>query len=122
VKYFKLEEFSCKHCGKNLMDPAFLEKVDKLREEWGHPLIVSSGYRCPVHNAAVSSTGRNGPHTTGHAADFAIRGGDALSLLKIAIWAEFTGVGINQKGTGRFIHLDDLPNSPGVPRPTIWSY
>jgi hypothetical protein len=31
----------------------------------------------------------------------------------------FTGIGIQQKGGARFIHLDDLT---GVGRPTVWSY
>ena len=34
----------------------------------------------------------------------------------------FTGVGINQKGSSRFIHLDQLHEKDGYPRPTIWSY
>ena len=29
------------------------EKLDKLREECGFPLIVTSSYRDPLHNAAV---------------------------------------------------------------------
>jgi len=31
---------------------------------------------------------------------------------------------VNQKGphAARFIHLDDLPDAEGQPRPTIWSY
>ena len=27
-----------------------------------------------------------------------------------------------QKGSGRFIHLDTLENSEERPRPTVWSY
>jgi uncharacterized protein YcbK (DUF882 family) len=123
MRYFKVEEFACKHCGEIRMDPFFLERLDRLRAEYGKPLIVSSGYRCPVHNAAESSTGLTGPHTTGHAVDFAISRGEALQLLRVAITMKaFTGLGIKQKGLGRFIHLDDLPNAPGQPRPTIWSY
>lgn len=123
MKYFKIEEFACKHCGQIRMDPFFLERVDRLREFYGKPLTVTSGYRCPVHNAAVSSTGTTGPHTTGHAADFLVARGEALELLRVAInMKAFTGIGINQKGAGRFLHLDDLPNKPGQPRPTIWSY
>lgn len=35
---------------------------------------------------------------------------------------KFTGIGIQQKGGDRYIHLDNLPNAPGQPRPTVWSY
>lgn len=124
MKYFKRSEFDCKHCGQNLMVQEFMDRLDALRGLYGRPLIVSSGYRCPDHNARVSSTGRTGPHTTGRAADLAVTHRDAYELLALALapGAGFTGVGINQKGTGRFIHLDDLPAAPGQPRPTLWSY
>jgi zinc D-Ala-D-Ala carboxypeptidase len=80
VKYFTIEEFACKHCGRVVMDGAFLEDVDQMRGLFGKPLVVTSGYRCPDHNAAVSSTGRTGPHTTGHAADFAVSAPAASSI------------------------------------------
>ncbi len=34
------------------------------------------------------------------------------------------GIGIKQKGdyASRFVHLDDLPNGSGQPRPWCWSY
>ncbi len=104
------------------MQEAYLIEADRLRHRYGKPLIVTSGYRCPVHNAAVSHTGRTGPHTTGQAADFRVDRGDAYRLLKVALEMGFTGIGIQQKGGGRFIHLDTLPNDDGQPRPTIWSY
>lgn len=123
MKYFRLDEFACRcGCKRNNMDERFLEELDQLRTIYGKPLIVSSGYRCPDHNAKVSSTGRTGPHTTGHACDFAVSGGDSLLLLRVALVLDFTGIGINQKGAGRFIHVDDLPNRAGQPRPTLWSY
>jgi uncharacterized protein YcbK (DUF882 family) len=67
----------------------------------------------------VSTTGPNGPHTTGRATDFGISHVRALELLRHAVGMAFTGIGINQKGSGRFIHLDDLDT---VPRPHIWTY
>jgi uncharacterized protein YcbK (DUF882 family) len=104
------------------MQTHFLELLDSLRDECGFPLIVTSGYRCPEHNAAVSSTGRTGPHTTGRAADLAVDGARAHALMTIALAMGFSGLGVNQKGPGRFLHVDDLPNASGQPRPTIWSY
>lgn len=122
-KYFKLEDFACKHCGKNLIAPDFVAKLDRLRETVGFALIVSSGYRCAVHNAAVSTTGQNGPHTTGRAADLAVSRHAAFWLLEAAMTSgEFSGVGVQQKGTTRFIHLDDLTEPEHAPRPSVWSY
>ena len=87
-------------------------------------LAVSSGYRTPDYNAAVSSTGTDGPHTTGRAVDVRVRGADALELVQIANEFGFTGIGISQRGdqASRFVHLDDLENGESCPRPWIWSY
>ena len=121
ARFFKITEFACKcGCGTNKIDPEFVEKLDELRGRYGRPLIVSSGYRCPSHNAKVSSTGLTGPHTTGRAVDFAVARLEAYALIRYA--TTFTGIGVNQKGGARFIHLDDLPDAPNQPRPTVWSY
>ena len=122
-RFFKLEDFACKcGCGTNLIDPQFVQDLDDLRAEYGMPLIVNSGYRCPAHNAQVSDTGDGGPHTTGRAADLAVDRGNAYRLLKLAMNRGFTGIGVQQRGGARYLHLDNLPNSPGQPRPTLWSY
>jgi zinc D-Ala-D-Ala carboxypeptidase len=120
--YFSDEELRCKHCKQQKMDPAFMDRLDILRRKWDKPMVLTSAYRCPVHNQKVSSTGPKGPHTTGRAIDVVVRGADALGLLVLALECGFTGIGVQQKGDVRFLHLDDLPPGPGRPRPTIWSY
>ena len=42
--------------------------LDPLREAWGKPLTVTSGYRCPALNKAVGGS-RTSQHITGQAAD-----------------------------------------------------
>jgi uncharacterized protein YcbK (DUF882 family) len=122
-RYFQASEFACHcGCGQNLIDSQFVTELDELRHRYGAPLKVSSGYRCPEHNAKVSETGLTGPHTTGRAADLLVDRGNAYKLLKLALELGFTGIGVQQKGTGRFLHIDNLPNAPGQPRPTLWSY
>lgn len=122
-QHFRAEEFACKcGCGLNLIDHQFVTELDDLRHSLGFALPITSGYRCPRHNAKVSSTGLTGPHTTGRAADIAVSHGRAYEVLQAALMLKFTGIGINQKGASRFIHLDNLPNAPGQPRATIWSY
>ena len=123
LTFFKKTEFDCKcGCGRNEMNPVFLNKLDDLRGRLGFPLIVSSGYRCPEHNNAVSNTGDDGPHTTGHAVDFAVSGRQAYDLVHVAArqWLA-SGIGLKQHGahSSRFIHLDDLDRAP---RPNVWSY
>lgn len=115
--YFSELEFDCKHCGKNEMQPEFMDALLRLRVAFNRPMIISSGYRCPDHNDRVSSSGIAGPHTTGLAADVHVTGTEARLLLELA--DEFHRIGVNQRGahSGRFIHLDILPK-PG----TVWSY
>ena len=108
-------------CGKAKMDDDFMRVLDAIREEYGKPMSVSSGYRCPAHNANVSSTGHNGPHTTGLAADIRVSGGDAHRLLELAMKYGIMGIGVKQNGAHgvRFIHLDTIHHGN---RPWIWSY
>ena len=42
--------------------------LDRLRSEWGRPIIVTSGYRCKELNAAVGGA-RYSQHLKGQAAD-----------------------------------------------------
>lgn len=124
-RYFSVKELECKcGCGDSGMDSAFMEKLDGLRESLGEPIKLSSAYRCPKHNAAVAKTGSGGPHTTRRAVDIVASGAKALKIVSIAVRMGFTGVGLKQHGPheSRFIHLDDLGNSDGQPRPHIWTY
>jgi len=123
-KYFTEQELSC-NCGScdsssDSMDRVFMGKLTRMREELGFPMPVTSAHRCPSYNARVSSTGHNGPHTTGRAVDISVSRQRAYEIVTRAKEFGFTGVGVAQRGTGRFVHLDDLGD--GYPRPTIWSY
>ncbi|MEO5329959.1 MAG: D-Ala-D-Ala carboxypeptidase family metallohydrolase [Magnetococcus sp. THC-1_WYH] len=130
IRHFKRSEFVCRcGCGVERMDHGFVQFLDELREIYGKPMKITSGYRCPMHNAAVSKTGHVGPHTTGLAVDIACHGYDALMLMRHAILMTdrgngITGYGMSQKGPlqSRFAHLDRLQNAPNSPRPWIWTY
>lgn len=119
--FFTVKEFTCKGSGKCLMDADFMQRLYQLRDEYGKPMHVTSGYRSPEHNMEVSDTGAGGPHTTGKAVDISISGPDAYSLLALALKHGFTGIGVKQAGpfTGRFLHIDTITTPP---RPNIWSY
>lgn len=48
---------------------ALVDRVlDPLREAWGGPITVTSGYRCPLLNKAVGGVPTS-QHLSGHAAD-----------------------------------------------------
>ena len=81
MKYFTLSELTKSATAKRLgIDntadattranlTALIEKVlDPLRERWGMPIIVTSGYRCVALNKAVGGAASS-QHTKGEAAD-----------------------------------------------------
>ena len=94
-KYFSIDELKCQHCEKQGMNKEFMIKVEALRHELGFPFTVTSAYRCKDH---------------------------PIEARKASPGSHESGIGVNQKGSSRFIHLDDLENSKGRPRPHIWSY
>lgn len=123
---FTEEEFRCKcgECGEASMDPLFMTKLQNIRNFVGFPITISSGYRCPEYNDAISSSGRAGPHTSGKASDLQVSGGEALQVIMAALTEGLTGIGLNQRGPHlkRFLHLDLLEGSPQRPRPWVWTY
>ena len=123
TKNFTREELACKHCGKMEIPLASIKRLQRVRDRVGHFLKVSSAYRCPEHNNAVSKTGRTGPHTKA-AFDVAVHSDEAYHVTQAALAEGFTGIGVNQKGPleQRFIHLDDLTDEEEIPRPRVWSY
>jgi zinc D-Ala-D-Ala carboxypeptidase len=118
-QFFTDDELACKcGCGKSDMDATFMAKLDSIRSVVARPFTVTSAYRCPEHNAKVSSTGENGPHTHGRAID--IR---ADSRLKYEIVHEAKKHGITRLGIAKsFIHIDDLTESAGFNGLVIWTY
>ncbi len=127
IKYFEPGEFACR-CGDcdsdgREMDLNFVAALDELRRRFGFPIVITSGYRCPAYNRVVSTTGFDGPHTTGRAADIGISGERAFHLMQqCTLGGWMTGIGLNQTGSHekRFIHLDDLDGDR--PRPRVWTY
>jgi len=122
-KYFSEKEMACTHCVECMMDEDFMGMLDQLRELYGAPLAVTSGYRCPDHNIEKVKK-KLGAHTTGNAADLGVHGEAAYKIIKLAQEIGFTGIGVAQRGNPntRFIHLDNLTTLDEFPRPWVWSY
>jgi zinc D-Ala-D-Ala carboxypeptidase len=108
-------------CNQDGMSADFMERLTSLRADWGQPMRVTSAYRCPNHPIEAKKA-KPGTHASGRAVDIAVQGEDAYKFLCAALGHGFTGIGVQQKGGGRFIHLDDLTGPEGFPRPNIWSY
>lgn len=80
IKYFRLSEFIKSATAKRLgidNTPTFeivdnlnrlADYLDSIREKFGKPILVSSGYRCPLLNQAVGGA-VNSQHLKGLAAD-----------------------------------------------------
>tara|TARA_R100001377_G_scaffold8941_1_gene4594 strand:+ start:113 stop:469 length:357 start_codon:yes stop_codon:yes gene_type:complete len=111
---FSYEELACQHCGIMNLPEEFLISLQGLRESYGKAMTITSGYRCPAHPLETKKSSP-GYHTKA-AVDIAVSGEDANNLLTIALNSGWTGIGIQQKGSGRFLHFDQRSE------PTMWSY
>ena len=118
--WFTNKELACRCCGEVHMDEPFMAKLVNFRRRTGIIMPVTSGFRCPQHNLAVSDTGLAGPHTTGKAVDILIAGEMASLVLRDAFSSGFLGIGAMQHGdwSKRMLHLDMLPR----PFQTFWTY
>jgi zinc D-Ala-D-Ala carboxypeptidase len=116
---FSAKEFACQHCGADGIQEPLVAKLQALRSEYNQPMRITSGYRCPQH-PVESKKSSPGAHALGLAADIGVEGAAAHRLLELAFKHGFNGIGVQQKGTGRFIHLDIATTE--LPRPTVWSY
>jgi len=121
--YFKIEEMLCKHTGFLGYDANFMDNLVLLREKCGFGFPVSSYYRHPTHPIESKKKNGGGTHTSGKAIDLSLDRERAFIVLRTALdMGCFLGIGIQQKGSGRFIHLDTCTATEGLARPTIWSY
>jgi zinc D-Ala-D-Ala carboxypeptidase len=124
---FSPDELRCKETGELVLCEDMMDALQQLRWALGSPLVITSGYRSPSHSieaAKIAKGGPGGAHTTGKAVDIACDRAFAYQVLSSALRAGFTGIGVQQKGDGRFLHLDYIRPGDGfhVPRPSIWSY
>lgn len=101
------EELACRGTGRVYVDPRVPEAFERMREVIGRPLIVTSGYRSPEHNAAVGGATKS-QHMLGTAIDVLTANVDPHKLQAAAEDAGFTGVG-TYPDQG-FLHLDVGPH------------
>ena len=78
-KYFKVEEMACPCCGRVFVDDRLFPILDRIRDALGVPVYITSGYRCPSHNASVGGVA-NSQHLDGTAADITYDGVDVEKL------------------------------------------
>ena len=98
------------------MNEDFMYRLDNLRERFGFPIAVTSGYRTPYHNKAVGGSPKSA-HILGRAADIVVIPERRTRLIHWAHRIGFTGIGIAET----FIHLDDMDGTDRK-RPYLWIY
>jgi len=114
TKELSKSEFDCKETGTNAMDEQFMKKLNQLRQCYGKPFVITSGFRSLVHSAERKKLAP-GNHTKGIAVDIKCHSDEAYEIIKWAMLLGFTGIGVSQKGTiNRFIHLDMRTDTPRV--------
>ena len=101
---------------------ALVKELDKVREEWGTPIRVTSWYRPPAVNRAVGGASRS-QHISGRAVDIQPTQG---GLYKFQSWLDQNWHGALGYGAKRgFVHLD-IRNGKGWksggPKGVRWNY
>ena len=96
-------------CAFHLLHVLVDQLLDPIREAWGEPIVVSSGYRCKELNALVGGV-KNSHHLLGCAADLiAGNKADHRRLFKLIQQMQQAGqIKFTQliwEGDGRWIHI-----------------
>lgn len=71
---FQIREFRCKDGSDEiLIDLRLVQILQQVRDHFGQPVTINSGYRTKAHNAAVGGVAGS-QHVLGKAADIVVRG------------------------------------------------
>jgi zinc D-Ala-D-Ala carboxypeptidase len=105
--HFRSSEFECDcsyACGEQRVAKLLIDKLERIREHIGQPLIITSGYRCSRHQAELRSLGfqtakTTSQHELGKAAD--VRCAHLTTLYPLCE-KEFKAIGMAKT----FLHLD----------------
>ena len=94
---FRVREFRCRDGTDTiLIDEGLVVLLQCIREHFGKPLHITSGYRTAAHNAAVGGS-KSSQHLLGRAADFWV---EDTPVASVAAYAETLLPG--RGGIGRY--------------------
>ena len=102
-------------CAYHLLHVLVDQLLDPIREAWGEPIVVSSGYRCKQLNTLIGGV-KNSHHILGCAADIiAGNKADLRRLFKLIQQMQQEGqIRFTQliwEGDGRWIHISYVPGN-----------
>ena len=103
-----------KDCDKRSVQQGVLNRLQKLRDEIGRPLTVTSGGRCPNHPNEIHRK-KPADHQNCVGIDIAIRGGvERSELVRLGVECGFNAIGVAKT----FVHLGWRCNQ----QPVMWVY
>ena len=103
TKDFKVREFAC-HDGsdKILISPETVEILQAVRDYFGQPITITSGYRTPSHNKKVGGA-TNSQHVKGTACDIKVKNVPSWAVAGY-LEANYRNIGIGYYST--WVHVD----------------
>lgn len=130
IKYFSLSEFLNSATAKRLKidnTPTFevvdnlnklADYLDVIREKVGKPILISSGFRCPVLNKAVGGVS-NSQHQKGLAADLICADMESLEKVLRETGGFDQLIKEHRKGSKSFWYHVSVASRNGKPRQQI---
>jgi peptidoglycan hydrolase-like protein with peptidoglycan-binding domain len=115
IKYFKREEFACPcgNCGGFPVEPdmKMVALMDKIRENYGEPITITSGIRCQTYNDSLSGSIKSSMHIQGKASDFYIPNQNDTSAGRTAVVNKAYNFGAkysyaNTVSMGKAVHVN----------------
>ena len=113
---FKVREFACPGSDTLIIDDELVVLMQCIREHFGKPVHITSGYRTGSHNASVGGS-KSSQHLLGRAADFWVEGVDVTTVADYAekLLPDRGGVGrylmdvAHPKRLTGWVHIDTRP-------------
>lgn len=106
IPHFRREEFRCPcgACGGFPAEPEekLVRLAERVRTAFDAPVLISSGVRCPAHNAAVGGV-KNSRHLLGKAMDFRVKN---VSGEKLLAYVRTLPVRYAYRIDDSFVHMD----------------
>ena len=112
---FAVREFRCRDGTDTIMiDEGLVVLLQCIREHFGKPITITSGYRTAAHNTAVGGS-KSSQHLLGRAADIQVTGvsPDAVAAYAESLMPTWGGVGRYPVKAGRakgWVHVDTRAN------------
>ena len=112
---FTVREFRCRDGTDTIMiDEGLVVLLQCIREHFGKPITITSGYRTAEHNAKVGGS-KSSQHLLGRAADIQVAGvsPDAVAAYAESLMPTWGGVGRYPVKAGRtkgWVHVDTRSN------------